>query len=478
MNRLKFIAIAFIAFVCLTRCTQEKETGEWIELFNGKDLSGWKANESPESFIVEEGMIIANGQRSHLFYVGHDNDSASFKNFELNLDVMTHHLANSGVYFHTGYQKEGWLNRGYEVQVNTSHQGAGGYKEVKKGGSLYGIRNLYKAFTKDSVWHNLNIRVEGKHVQIKVNDQLVVDYVEPENPSGQQSKKVLSSGTFALQGHDPLSTVFFKNIKVKTLPDESTSPEQGDTSDIMPRMLVYQANHIAFIDEHIHTGGSFSIDAAMQAFYQTGINLGLVIDVENLEKGKEEETLTSHLKKYGDLPVFTGIFKNNLAELQGVSDKTVAQFDYVIGDITRFKNAKGQDVDILKNENIGDKQAFMTAYVKAITEGLGKGKLNVWATATLLPESLVAEYDNLWTPERMTAVIDAAKRNNVAIEVYNKLKIPSLAFLKLAKEKGCIFSTGGLFKENKMSEPDYFYQVIDHCKLEYKDIFIPGNPTL
>jgi hypothetical protein len=213
----------------------------------------------------------------------------------------------------------------------------------------------------------------------------------------------------------------------------------------------------------------------MQSFYKTGINLGLVADVEKLEKGKENEVLLDHVKKYAHLPVFLGIFRNNLQAIEGVHDTTIAQFDYVIGDITRFKNARGQDVDILRNENIGDKEAFMNDYVKAIITGLDKGGINIWATATLLPESLAGEYDKLWTPDRMGKVINAAKRNNVAIEVYNKLRIPSIQFLKLAKEKGCLISTGGLFKENRMEEPDYFYEVIDQCKLDYKDIYIPGN---
>ncbi len=422
-------------------------------------------------------MIVANGERSHLFYVGDKKEPADFKNFELNLDVMTHHLANSGVYFHTAHQKEGWLDQGYEVQVNSSHQGAGGYKEVKKGGSLYGIRNLYKAYTKDSVWYNFNIRVEGKHVQIKINDQLVVDYTEPANPSRTQAKKVLSSGTFALQGHDPESTAYFKNIKVKDLGDTPAQSTSVADDEVAPRILDYQANHIAFIDHHIHTSKSFSIDSAMQAFYKTGINLGLVVDVQNLEKGREDVTLSAHVKKYGRLPVFLGIFKNNLQPLEGVQKPTTDQFDYFIGDITRFKNAKGQEVDVLKNENIGDKQAFMDDYIKAITAGLDKGEINIWATATLLPETLSSEYVQLWTRERMAKVIDAAKRNDVAIEVYNPKRVPSITFLKLAKEKGCLFTTGGLFKENKISEPDYFYEVIDQCKLEYKDIYIPGNPN-
>lgn len=477
MNWLNIVLIILITFLIVSCGQQEKEKeNEWITLFNGKDLSGWEANENQGSFKVVDSMIVANGLRSHLFYVGDGKDSVNFKNFELSADVKTHHLANSGIYFHTAHQKEGWLEQGYEVQVNGTHKGAGDYKEVKKGGSLYGVRNLYKAFIPDSVWYNLNLRVEGKRIQIRLNDQLVVDYTEPANISGQPGKKGLSSGTFALQGHDLESTVFFKNIKVRILPDTPAASNAVAVTNTAPdRILDYQANHFAFIDQHIHTGGAFSIDSAMQSFYQTGINLGLVVDAANLEKGKENDALLDHLKKYSHLPVFLGIFHNNLQAPGNVPETTTKQFDYAIGDITIFKNTKGQDVDILRDENIGDKEAFMNAYVKAITEGLDKGGIDIWATATLLPESLAGEYDKLWTTDRMTKVIDAAKRNNTAIEVNNKLRIPSIAFLKLAKEKGCLFSTGGLFQENQMAEPDYVYDVIDQCKLTYKDIYIPGN---
>jgi len=473
---IRIYIILLVALLSFTQCTQEKKSDDWIELFNGKDLSNWKANENANSFKVVDGMIVANGLRSHLFYTGDGDQAVNFKNFELSMDVMTHHLANSGLYFHTAPQKEGWLEQGYEVQINSTHHGAGDYKEVKKGGSLYGVRNLYKAVTKDSVWHNLNVRVDGKHVQIKINDQLVVDYLEPTDASIEDSKKRLSAGNFALQGHDVESTVFFKNIKVKVLEDRPEKVSSSQAEDTAPAgVLKYQGAHFAFIDEHIHTGESFKIDSAIQSFYKTGINLGLVVDVEKLPQGEEDKALMAHIKKYGHLPVFLGIFRNNLKELENVPPSTISQFDYVIGDITSFKNSKGQDVDILKNENIGEREAFMNAYTKAITVGLDKGGLDIWATATLLPESLSAEYDKLWTNDRMTEVIEAAKRNNVAIEVYNKLKIPSIKFLKLAKEKGCAFSIGGLFKENEMAEPDYFYDVIEQCKLDYKDVYIPRN---
>ena len=198
----------FLLLIILGSC-REQPSEEWVELFNGKDLSGWQANESPETFKVVNGVLVANGLRSHLFYVGNEGKPAVFKNFELTFDAMTHHLANSGIYFHTAHQKEGWLETGYELQVNSTHHGAGGYKEVKKGGSLYGVRNLYKAYTRDSVWYQFNLRVDGKHIQIKIDDQLIVDYTEPNTTSSGNQKHYQCP---CLQGHDPESTVYFKTF--------------------------------------------------------------------------------------------------------------------------------------------------------------------------------------------------------------------------------------------------------------------------
>ncbi|MHC4632579.1 MAG: 3-keto-disaccharide hydrolase, partial [Planctomycetota bacterium] len=96
------------------------ETGQWYSLFDGKSLNGWRAGENKGTFTVREGMIVVDGPRSHLFYVG-PIENANFKNFEIKAEVMTKPSANSGIYFHTKYQETGWPDKGYEVQVNNTH---------------------------------------------------------------------------------------------------------------------------------------------------------------------------------------------------------------------------------------------------------------------------------------------------------------------------------------------------------------------
>lgn len=193
--------------------TQDTDGTEWISLFNGKDLDGWKVGENATSFSVENNAIKVNGPVAHLFYVG-DVGNHSFKNFEFKTSVMTKPGANSGIYFHTGYQEGGWPEKGYEVQVNNSQE------DWKRTGSLYGIVDIKENYAKDNEWYTEYIKVEGNHIIIKINDIVVVDYTEPENPKrGEGSQRVLDQGTFALQAHDPGSTVFYKDINVKILPD-------------------------------------------------------------------------------------------------------------------------------------------------------------------------------------------------------------------------------------------------------------------
>ena len=186
----------------------------WISLFDGQSLKDWKVGQHAETFKVENGLIVVNGETAHLFYDGQVKDH-HFKNFDFKADVMTEPGSNSGIYFDTQYQEAGWPEKGYEVQVNNSHT------DWRRTGSLYAVEDVKDVLVKDNEWFTEHITVQGKRVIIKINDKTVVDYTEPENvqrPKGSEGR-VIASGTFALQGHDPKSKVYFKNIMVKPLAD-------------------------------------------------------------------------------------------------------------------------------------------------------------------------------------------------------------------------------------------------------------------
>ena len=214
----KSVLMLVCASVLLAGCqSMEKpvcEASGWQSLFDGKTLDGWKASENKDTFSVRDGMIVADGPRSHLFYMG-PVENANFKNFELKADVMTEPGSNAGIYFHTEYQEEGWPSKGYEVQINNTH------KDWRKTGSLYAVKDVRESLAKDNEWFTEHINVRDKRIIIKVSGKTAVDWTEPEDFSlDKQPGRKLSSGTFALQGHDPKSVVYFKNIMVKPLPSK------------------------------------------------------------------------------------------------------------------------------------------------------------------------------------------------------------------------------------------------------------------
>jgi hypothetical protein len=185
----------------------------WVSLFNGKDLTGWKVNENPATFTVQDGAIVAKGPRSHLFYDG-DFQKHAFKDFELKVDVMTLPRANGGIYILTEFQNTGWPGKGFEVQVNNTYVG-----DPRRTGSLYEVQDLKEAPVKDNVWFNEHIIVKGDTIVVLVDEKEVVRWTQPAGWAGTSDfpGRRIAPGTIALQGHDAGSTVYYKNILIKPL---------------------------------------------------------------------------------------------------------------------------------------------------------------------------------------------------------------------------------------------------------------------
>jgi hypothetical protein len=203
---------------------------DWSPLQNGKSLAGWTASKSPEAWVVEDGVFTTHGGPSHLFYTGKVGKH-EFRNFEFAAEVMTSPGSNSGIYVHTKLRAgEDWPAAGYELQVINSNPPAermNGYIEHKMTGSIYAVRNTWVAPAKDNEWFSYRIRVVGKTIQTFINDKLVCEYAEAPNAfrPPDKSGRLLGSGTFALQAHDPASLVRYRNMKVKILPDDEAPPE-------------------------------------------------------------------------------------------------------------------------------------------------------------------------------------------------------------------------------------------------------------
>jgi hypothetical protein len=200
------------------RAADDAPADGWITMFNGEDLAGWRlSTDHPDSFRVEDGILVVDGPRAHLFWEGDPADPADeeFQNFHWHATAKTMPKANSGLYFHTEYQESGWPAKGFECQVNQTH------RDAKKTGGLYAVADVMdQSPVADGEWYDYDIIVDGKRVIVKINGEVTTDWTEPEDwqpPAGMAGRR-LGKGTFAIQAHDPDSVIHYKDIRVKRLP--------------------------------------------------------------------------------------------------------------------------------------------------------------------------------------------------------------------------------------------------------------------
>ncbi len=206
------LRVAPLLFALTLQSAPSPEAG-FTSLFNGKDFTGWKLS-NPASWSIKEGAIVANGTAGHAFYDGEFRNHL-FRNFELKVDVMARANSNGGVYVLTEYQDPGFPKKGFEIQVNNSY-----VKDPVKTGSLYHVQDVTEAPAKDDEWFTEDIIVRGNTITVKVNDKQLVDWTQPADWNGGREgpgRAIGGPGTIALQAHDPNSTVYYKNIRIKPL---------------------------------------------------------------------------------------------------------------------------------------------------------------------------------------------------------------------------------------------------------------------
>ncbi len=189
--------ILLLAVLALSSTALYAQNDGWERIFNGKNLDGWKANENPESWTVQDGVLVGRGEKSHLFYM-----KETFKNLHFKATIKLNNKGNSGMYFRTAWGPG--FPKGYEAQVENSSG------DPKKTGSLYNLSNFYEQIIPDDTWWTQEIIAKGNHIIIKVNDKVITDFVDTAN--------TFTDGYLAFQQHDPGSVVMYKDVMIKRIP--------------------------------------------------------------------------------------------------------------------------------------------------------------------------------------------------------------------------------------------------------------------
>jgi len=184
----------------------------FVQLFNGRDLSGWKTHpdDKDAKWEVVDGAITASGPKAgHLF-----SERDDYTDFVYRMEAKINDVGNSGQYFRARFQKS--FPPGYEAQINVGH------RDPIKTGSLYPAFNrrltaeqrkkliVLKAPHNADEWFTQEVTAVGNHIIIKVNGTTTVDFVDDTN--------AFTKGHFAIQYHDPTCKIQVRKVEVKELP--------------------------------------------------------------------------------------------------------------------------------------------------------------------------------------------------------------------------------------------------------------------
>jgi uncharacterized protein (TIGR03067 family) len=180
---------------------RDKTALGWTQLFNGKDLTGWKMlPEQAGEWIVENGNLIGRGRPSSLF-----TERGDYRNFHIRLEAKFSLGADSGLFFRAPFKPLQSLLP-YEAQML-------GKRDLSfNTGSLWGFPGgeVTQLLVKPDEWFTQEIIARDNHIIIRVNGQTTVDLTEPQ--------RRFVRGHLGLQHLEPSGTVQFRKIEIQELP--------------------------------------------------------------------------------------------------------------------------------------------------------------------------------------------------------------------------------------------------------------------
>lgn len=211
----------FFFLICvIVLSSWSNQDSKWRTLFNGKDLSGWQ-QVGPGKFVVEDGLLKTVGGMGMILY-----PAEKFSNVIIRVVFkVKDNDCNSGVFIRLPEKPaDEWaaVNTGYEVQIDNGTRHVGG--EYHCTGVLYSLtKALAHPQKKPGEWNTMDITLDGQRTIVYVNGEKVTDFTEgdavpPKTRDFEPERGPRpESGYFGLQNHDSLSTVYFKEVAVKTL---------------------------------------------------------------------------------------------------------------------------------------------------------------------------------------------------------------------------------------------------------------------
>jgi len=228
---------------------------------------------------------------------------------------------------------------------------------------------------------------------------------------------------------------------------------------------------------HVHVTGSFNVDNAVALSKEMGIKFGLVDNFGRHYWNYSDEHLKQYLKRMKGKGAYIGIQAEGRDWMRVFSKKLLSELDFILADGMTFPNTNGTYSRLWRNEevNIRNVDFFMDRYTDYLAD-IASEPIHIIANVTFLPEEIRADYDKLWTDQRVMKLINACVKNDVAIEINARYRIPSPKILKMAKKAGAKFAFGAnSHSRNQAKQMDYCLDMIKELGLTEKNMFKPSS---
>ena len=256
---------------------------------------------------------------------------------------------------------------------------------------------------------------------------------------------------------------------------ENKRKDSASQNSSIQRISELKAAGYNIVDYHAHLKGGLTMEELLDHSKKTGIRYGVAFNAGIGFPITDDTSLMENYQKYKDYPVYMAMQAEGREWVNMFSKESISTFDYVFTDAMTWTDRKGRRMRLWMPEEVfvDDKDDFMEQLVAKIVEVMEKEPIDIYVNSTFLPDVLQADYDALWTEERMDKVIHAAAKNNIAIEINARYKIPSATFIKRAKKAGVKFSMGTNNADRELGTLDYAIEMIAECGLKPGDFFKP-----
>ncbi|MDR1172926.1 MAG: DUF1080 domain-containing protein [Bacteroidales bacterium] len=462
MKTIKYLLM--IAIIPAMVACKKDYTGQWVSIKPGKSLSGWKTDGNRKDFNYSGDTLQLTG-RSTLYYSGRIHE-ARFKNFELLADIKTEPNAVAALWIHSGDAS------GYQVLINNTPTG----EERRKTGSLSCVRNIYQSMAADGEWFTLYVKVVEKHITIKINNILVVDYVEPDEPYRTEENKGMriARGTFALSSYTD-TPVNISSIHLRPLPDNE-QPERTDAVDEQKDEIIrLQQVNFPVIDYHVHLKG-WNREQAMAHSRKTGIFYGVAPNCGIGFPVTSDADIDAYLDTTQNMSCFNAMQGEGREWPTTFSAEAREKFDYVFTDAMTFTDHKGRRTRLWMPDEVWidiDREQYMDMIVDRTVKVLKEEPISIYVNPTFLPEQMMPDYDSLWTDARINKVIEALVTKKIALEINARYCIPHEKIIRAAKEAGIRFTFGTNNANSDIGKLEYCIEMMQKCGITDRDMFFP-----